>query len=80
MKKLISLLLCAGMLTSCATILTVNKSVDACQRCKPETGKREMQIGYLFLDLGLIFVSGPVPLLLDMATGKIYKPCDKIKK
>ena len=80
MKKITSIALCAVMLTSCATVFTVAKKSDFCQNCKPETGKRKMRTGFLIADLACLFFVGPVPLLWDMANGKIYKPCDKIKK
>jgi len=72
MKKMIVIILAVVTLlfSSCATILEGN--VSSCQKTKPLPGSpsRDIRVGYLILDL---FV--PVSLIVDFATGAIYKPC-----
>jgi len=58
------------MLPSCATIL--GGKVTESQRIKPAPGQpqREVRVGFLIADI-LLFVPG---LIVDFATGAIYKP------
>ena len=58
------------LLPSCATIL--GGKVTQSQRTKPDAGQpqREIRIGFLVADI-LLFVPG---LIVDFATGAIYKP------
>jgi hypothetical protein len=65
------LLLVSVILTSCATVFC--GPVSACQRTKPAPGQpsREVRAGALVLDV-LLFVPG---VIVDFATGAIYKPC-----
>jgi len=63
------LLIGSMMLPSCATILG-GKLTD-CQKQKPSTGSRQVRVGFLVADLFF----GVVPLVVDFATGAVYKPC-----
>jgi hypothetical protein len=79
MKKLI-LLICGFVIifemTSCATI--VGGQVTASQRRKPLPGEqaRQIKVGALVADA---FFFGGLGILIDFATGAIYKPVE-IKK
>ena len=80
MKNLSKILMLAVMLfylTSCATI--VGGKVTTFQKTKPEAGQpqREVKIGALLCDV--IFWGG-AGLIVDFATGAIYKDAPKEKK
>ncbi|MGC1392141.1 MAG: hypothetical protein WA816_13985 [Bacteroidales bacterium] len=70
-KILALLLLVSVIITSCATVFC--GPVSTCQRTKPAPGQpsREVRAGALVLDV-LLFVPG---VIVDFATGAIYKPC-----
>lgn len=70
-KILASVLLVSIILPSCATVFC--GPVSSCQRTKPAPGQpqREVRAGALILDV-LLFVPG---VIVDFATGAIYKPC-----
>jgi UPF0716 family protein affecting phage T7 exclusion len=61
------------ILPSCATVF--GGKVTECQRTKPAPGQpqREVRAGALIADV-LLFVPG---VIVDFATGAIYKPCSK---
>lgn len=61
------------MFSSCATVFGGN--VSNCQRTKPAAGQpaRQVRIVALIADIVLFTPS----LIVDFATGAIYKPCDK---
>jgi len=63
----------AATLSSCATVL--GGAVSECQRTKPAPGEpvRAIRGGALVADI-LLFWPG---VIVDFATGAIYKPCDK---
>ena len=71
MKKAIPFLGAVLMCTSCATVFTP-KITDS-QKRKPGPGElqREIRPGFLIAD---ILLSGPIGLVVDFATGAIYKP------
>jgi hypothetical protein len=78
MKKVI-LLICGLILifelTSCATI--VGGQVTESQRRKPLPGEqsRQIRVGALIADA--VFFGG-LGILIDFATGAIYKPMEKV--
>ncbi len=78
MKKVI-LLICGFILilelTSCATI--VGGQVTESQRRKPLPGEqsRQIRVGALIADA--VFFGG-LGILIDFATGAIYKPMEKV--
>ncbi|GAB2796808.1 hypothetical protein GCM10027275_47780 [Rhabdobacter roseus] len=65
--------LMAASLSGCATIF--GGPVTECQKTKPAPGEpqREVRVGALLADI-IIFLPS---LIVDFATGAIYKPCDK---
>lgn len=69
------LVLASFFFTSCATVL--GGKVDTCQRTKPKDGQesRKVRAGYLIADA----LFGFMPLIIDFATGSIYKPCPEQK-
>jgi hypothetical protein len=75
MKKLLmkisAIVLIVVTLSSCATLF--GGPVTACQTTKPASGQpqREVRAGALILDI-VIFIPS---LIVDFATGAIYKPC-----
>ena len=77
MKKRITnvmgMLVIVATLSSCATVF--GGKVSECQKTKPATGKpaRTVRTGALIADI-LLFWPG---LIVDFATGAIYKPCNK---
>jgi len=77
MKKKImnvaAMLIVAATLSSCATVF--GGKVSQCQRTKPAKGKpaRGIRAGALIADI-LLFWPG---VIVDFATGAIYKPCGK---
>jgi hypothetical protein len=78
MKKLLTVILFAALymnITSCATI--VGGQVSNYQRTKPQAGQpsRQVKTGALICD---IFFWGGAGLIVDFATGAIYK--DQAKK
>lgn len=78
MKKLMYLLLSASLfMTSCATI--VGGKVTASQKTKPKEGQpqRQVKVGALICDI--VFWGG-AGLIVDFATGAIYKPAPGEKK
>ena len=73
MKKRVKfsvLLIMAVLLTNCATIL--GGSVSQSQKMKPNPGEaqRKVKVGFLIADV-VLFWPG---LIVDFATGAIYKP------
>ena len=66
-------ILMAASLSGCATIF--GGPVTECQRTKPAPGEpqREVRVAALLADI-IIFLPS---LIVDFATGAIYKPCDK---
>ena len=78
-KTSIVLLLIACMFSSCGLILG-GKRTD-CQRKKPTAGQPKRQIRPWALVGDIILCETVVPIIVDFATGGIYKPCDpKVKK
>lgn len=77
MKKRITnflgMLLIVATLSSCATVF--GGQVSECQRTKPAAGQpaRAIRAGALIADV-LLFWPG---VIVDFATGAIYKPCNK---
>ncbi len=77
MKKVllnvVGVLLIAATLSSCATVF--GGKVSACQKTKPAAGQpsRDVRVGALVADI-LLFWPG---VIVDFATGAIYKPCGK---
>ncbi len=73
---LLVLLLTVSMLsTSCATVF--GGRVNSYQRTKPKDGEpqRRVRVGALIADI-VLFVPG---LIVDFATGAIYKPTPEVK-
>lgn len=76
MKKKIfnflAIVIIAAMMSSCATVF--GGKVSECQRTKPAAGEpsRALRGGALVADI-LLFWPG---VIVDFATGAIYKPCD----
>lgn len=73
MKKLLAVVMIAVLymnITSCATI--VGGQVSSYQRTKPKEGEpqRQVKIGALICD---VFFWGGAGLVVDFATGAIYK-------
>ena len=70
MRKVIAIGFIALMMTSCATVF--GGKVTAHQKTKPGPGEqqREVRVGALIADI-LLFAPG---LIVDFATGAIYKP------
>lgn len=70
MKKTIAIGFAALMMTSCATVF--GGKITEHQRTKPAPGQpqREVRIGALIADIVLFAPS----LIVDFATGAIYKP------
>lgn len=77
MKKkifnVIAMVVIAATLSSCATVF--GGRVSDCQRTKPAAGEpaRAIRGGALVADI-LLFWPG---VIVDFATGAIYKPCNK---
>ncbi|MEI6749141.1 MAG: hypothetical protein WCM93_08265 [Bacteroidota bacterium] len=71
--QIVAIALIATSLSSCATVF--GGPVSACQRTKPASGQpaRAVRGGALVADI-LLFWPG---LIVDFATGAIYKPCGK---
>lgn len=71
--QIAAVVLIAASLSSCATVF--GGRVSECQRTKPATGQpaRAIRGGALVADI-LLFWPG---VIVDFATGAIYKPCDK---
>ena len=70
MKNVIALLLIAVMFSSCATVF--GGKVNDQQRTKPVAGQpaRKVRVGALIADIILF----PPSLIVDFATGAIYRP------
>ena len=70
MKKVIAIGFIAIMMSSCATVF--GGKVTAHQKTKPAAGEqqREVRVVALIADI-LLFMPG---LIVDFATGAIYKP------
>lgn len=77
MKKIFTILLLAS-LSSCATVF--HGKVSDCQRTKPQPKQtqRKIKVGALIFDA----LGGGLPIIIDFATGAIYKCSDttNIKK
>jgi len=73
LTKWFAMFMMALMISSCATVF--GGKVSDCQRTKPVAGQqeREVRTGALIADI-LLFWPG---LIVDFATGAIYKPCGK---
>lgn len=71
--RFLAFALIVASLSSCATVF--GGQVSSCQRTKPAAGQpaREIRAGALIADV-ILFVPG---VLVDFATGAIYKPCNK---
>ncbi len=71
--KITLALMLVSSLSSCATVF--GGRVSDCQRTKPAQGEpsRPLRAGALIADI-LLFWPG---LIVDFATGAIYKPCNK---
>lgn len=71
--KLTVIALVVSSLTSCASVF--GGKVSECQRTKPTEGQpaRQVRVGALIADV-VLFVPG---VIVDFATGAIYKPCNK---
>lgn len=69
MKAFIIIIIACLMFSSCATIL--NPASTSYQKTKPTEGQpqREIKTNYVLLDIILF----PLGLVLDFATGSIYK-------
>jgi len=63
----------AVLFSSCATVF--GGRITSCQKQKPAPGQpqREVRVGAMVADI-LLFWPG---LIVDFATGAIYKPCNK---
>lgn len=72
MKRLLFVLVVATTFTSCATVF--GGPVSSCQRTKPAPGDpgRKVRAVALIADI-LLFWPG---IIVDFATGAIYKPCE----
>ncbi|MHA8065650.1 hypothetical protein V7S76_03100 [Aquirufa sp. ROCK2-A2] len=68
----LAVLLLAGSLSSCATVL--GGPISSCQRTKPRPGKPSRAIRPVALVADII-IFWPFAVV-DFATGAIYKPCD----
>lgn len=70
LRKVITIGFIAIMMTSCATVF--GGKVTAQQKTKPGPGEqqRQVRVGALIADI-LLFAPG---LIVDFATGAIYKP------
>lgn len=70
-RTLIALLLIAMIGTSCATILGGKRT--SYQTTKPADGQpqRKVRVGYIVTD---VLLTGALGLIVDFATGAIYKP------
>ena len=70
MKRVIAIGLTALMMSSCATVF--GGKVTEYQKTKPAPGEpqREVRVGALIADI-VLFAPG---LIVDFATGAIYKP------
>jgi hypothetical protein len=68
-----AMLVVVATLSSCATVF--GGKVSECQRTKPAAGQpaRAIRAGALIADV-LLFWPG---VIVDFATGAIYKPCNK---
>lgn len=72
MKKMIFLLGLATTLNSCGLVL--GGKITDCQKDKSKTtGKRQIRPAALVGDI--LLGAAPVNLIVDFATGAIYKPC-----
>jgi hypothetical protein len=69
--KLLLVLLMAGSLSSCATVL--GGPISSCQRTKPSPGKPTRAVRPVAL-IADIIIFWPFAIV-DFATGAIYKPC-----
>jgi hypothetical protein len=71
--RVAAFVLIAVSLSSCATVF--GGRISECQRTKPAPGQpaRAIRAGALVADI-LLFWPG---VIVDFATGAIYKPCDK---
>jgi hypothetical protein len=75
MKKVITFALLAIVVSGCATVF--GGKVTATQKTKPQPGqtKRSIRPGFFVLDL----MGGGLFLIVDFATGAIYRPESKTK-
>lgn len=73
-KTILFSLMAAILLSSCATILGGTRT--SYQTHKPQEGQpqREVRVGYIIADA---FLTSGVGLIVDFATGAIYKPTPK---
>ncbi len=71
--KFTAIVAIAASLSSCATVF--GGPISECQRTRPAEGKpsRQVRVGALIAD-AILFWPG---IIVDFATGAIYKPCDK---
>ncbi len=73
MKKIICLALAFTMMTSCATLLTSNKTKEF--KNNPEY-KKKIKVGCLVGDI----LTGGLWVIVDLATGNIFKYIPKEQK
>lgn len=76
MKNLIIAVLCAALLSSCATLMQDYPPTEY-QKTEPQKGEPRRQLKTLPLAVDL--VTGVWPLLVDFYTNKIYKEQPKVK-
>lgn len=71
-KPLLIAVIAVSLNSSCATVF--GGSVSECQRTKPAPGQpsRQVRAGAMIADILLFCPS----LIVDFATGAIYKPCE----
>lgn len=71
MKTLIAALLIMNVFSGCAAILGGKRT--SYQTVKPKDGEpqRQVRVGYIVAD---VFLTGALGLIIDFATGAIYKP------
>ncbi len=74
MKKvssIISMLLVVCVLSSCATILGGPRTLYQVTKPLPGQPQRQVRVGYIIADA---LLTGALGLIIDFATGAIYKP------
>ena len=72
MKKLLLIITCTIVLSSCGVLF--GGRISQCQKKKPDTGHREIRP---FALVGDIIWFPYITLPIDFATGAIYRPCQK---
>ncbi len=77
-KMLSAITLIAIVMSSCGVIL--GGKIQSCQRDKPTSNEEKRKIRPWALVGDIILVETIIPIIVDFATGGIYKPCDKQQK